>query len=454
MTLLSNNCDVGTDDTNVTSGNSGGGNGDAFTLSRSNDAGLKYSAAAAIHGTLGYLLAYVANAAAQYWWHTLPAAASVAGSCSVRRNDPGGATGTVPIAGTHTGASGGWGVQLRINRSTGAVTVHNRTGATIGTLGAAIPNDGTEWRVEFSSTKGTSTTTPDGVIRARVYADDTTPPAATVYSGVDTGTADFTQVRYGVVQSMGADLGMHFDSHRSQDSSALYGNWVTNQAPTCDAGTAQTVAQGATVNLAGTASDPDGSIASRAWTFDEYPGSSAPSLTGGTTLTPSFTAADYGRYVLRLTVTDNNGATAEDTVDVYVPTSSEVLPIRDSAGSSSSVGTWTNVGGASAKGAATSDSSDATYVESADVTGTETSQRLRMRPSVRRSSATLTVRAQKSTSDAVTCTVRLLEGATVRKSWTITLTTSWADFALALSAAEAATIGDWNNLFVETAAVI
>jgi extracellular elastinolytic metalloproteinase len=88
----------------------------------------------------------------------------------------------------------------------------------------------------------------------------------------------------------------------------------SNQSPTANAGTDQTVADsdgqpGETVDLNGSASsDSDGSIASYAWTW-----------TGGSAsgATPSVTLPD-GVTVVTLTVTDDAGATGTDTVTVTV----------------------------------------------------------------------------------------------------------------------------------------
>jgi K319L-like, PKD domain len=92
-----------------------------------------------------------------------------------------------------------------------------------------------------------------------------------------------------------------------------------NVAPTANAGADQTVASGALVNLDGTgSSDPDGTIASYAWT---QTGGPAVTLTGADTATPSFTAPTVAvstDLTFSLTVTDNDGATGTDTVVVTV----------------------------------------------------------------------------------------------------------------------------------------
>ena len=70
------------------------------------------------------------------------------------------------------------------------------------------------------------------------------------------------------------------------------------------------------VNLSAIASDLDGSISSYQWT--QTYGFSV-SLSNATTANASFTAPNYGTsYTFKITVTDNNGQTATDTVNVYI----------------------------------------------------------------------------------------------------------------------------------------
>jgi len=92
-----------------------------------------------------------------------------------------------------------------------------------------------------------------------------------------------------------------------------------NQSPTANAGPDQTVKQLTKVNLNGTgSSDPDGTIVSYSWRKILGP---SVTLSGANTATPSFTAPSTWLatvLVFELTVTDNAGATAKDTVNIVV----------------------------------------------------------------------------------------------------------------------------------------
>ncbi len=106
----------------------------------------------------------------------------------------------------------------------------------------------------------------------------------------------------------------------------------TNQAPVVNAGADVSVTlPTATATLAGTATDSDGTIASRVWTKVSGP---AASLSGQTTNTLSLSGLVEGTYVFRLTATDNDGATGFDEASVTVSTAGTpgvLLPLPSSA---------------------------------------------------------------------------------------------------------------------------
>lgn len=89
-----------------------------------------------------------------------------------------------------------------------------------------------------------------------------------------------------------------------------------NQAPVVSAGSPKTVTLPTnSVTLTGTASDPDGSIASYAWTKTSGPSATIASPSSASTNVTGLTA---GSYVFNLRVTDNKGATANSSVTVTV----------------------------------------------------------------------------------------------------------------------------------------
>ncbi len=89
-----------------------------------------------------------------------------------------------------------------------------------------------------------------------------------------------------------------------------------NRAPVADAGAAQTVAIGAMVTLAGSASsDPDGDPLTYRWSLTSPAGSSA-ELDDPLSVNPSFVADLAGTYVAQLIVNDGTVDSAPDTVSI------------------------------------------------------------------------------------------------------------------------------------------
>ncbi len=105
---------------------------------------------------------------------------------------------------------------------------------------------------------------------------------------------------------------------------------AVNQIPSVNAGSNTTVNLPTnTINLIGVASDPDGSIASYLWTKQSGPASGTLVNSDQATLTVNDLVA--GTYVFRLMVTDNQGATATDDVEVIVVSAN--MPPSVNAGS-------------------------------------------------------------------------------------------------------------------------
>jgi len=90
----------------------------------------------------------------------------------------------------------------------------------------------------------------------------------------------------------------------------------TNNAPTADAGVDETITLPTdSVNLDGSGStDSDGTITSYVWSFVSGPSTIDPN----DIISPSVGSLVAGTYVFKLTVTDNEGATGEDTMSITV----------------------------------------------------------------------------------------------------------------------------------------
>ncbi len=112
------------------------------------------------------------------------------------------------------------------------------------------------------------------------------------------------------------------------------GGAPANQPPVANFSSA---ASGLTVNFTDSSSDSDGSIASRSWDFGDG--------TGSTAASPSKTYSAAGTYTVKLTVTDDDGASHSKTASVTVSAGTGVqtysngtdVTIRDNATAESSI---------------------------------------------------------------------------------------------------------------------
>jgi ribosomal protein L14 len=107
------------------------------------------------------------------------------------------------------------------------------------------------------------------------------------------------------------------DGASATDDITVTVNAAINQVPVVNAGSDITITLPVnSTTLSGTASDPDGTIGSYAWS--RVSGPTTFTLTNAASVTTNLTGLVQGTYVFRLLVTDNSGATAFDNVTVTV----------------------------------------------------------------------------------------------------------------------------------------
>ena len=95
------------------------------------------------------------------------------------------------------------------------------------------------------------------------------------------------------------------------------GSTPANQVPVVNAGADKTLTLPVnSITLAATASDPDGSISSYAWS--KVSGPSQHSFSSTTIPNPTISNLVAGTYTFKLTVTDNKGASASDNINIIV----------------------------------------------------------------------------------------------------------------------------------------
>jgi uncharacterized protein YkwD len=156
---------------------------------------------------------------------------------------------------------------------------------------------------------------PDGSIVSWAWSQQSGPAAA--LSGADSAQVSF------IAPSTTGDIWLRLTVTDNDGANAFDDVIVTvepapepNQAPTADAGVDRVAQGGDIVTITGGGSDPDGSITG--WSWSRIAGL-AVSLGGSNSQQVSFTAPNTdGTVTLRLTVTDNDGATDSDDVVVTV----------------------------------------------------------------------------------------------------------------------------------------
>jgi dienelactone hydrolase len=193
-----------------------------------------------------------------------------------------------------------------------------------------VANAGADQAITLPSNQVTLTgtgTDSDGSIAAYAWTKISGPAAGTITSA-NAATATVTGLVEGsyIFQLTVTDN----DSATATDKVVVTVSAAPNVAPQANAGEDQTIALPTnSVSLSGTGTDSDGTISSYAWT--KVSGS------GGTITTPNaqnttITNLQEGAYVFRLTVTDDDSATAVDDVTITVNAALNKAPIADAGG--------------------------------------------------------------------------------------------------------------------------
>jgi hypothetical protein len=237
--------------------------------------------------------------------------------------------------------TGGWQVwqtiSTTINLVTGTQTIRLQANSTAGwninwmeLVGATATNQpptanaGVDQTITLPTNTVSLTgggTDPDGTIASYSWTKvsggaatiTSSSSASTTITGLTSGSYIF---RLTVTDNSGATA--------SDDVNITVNATPVNQPPTVNAGADQTIILPvSSTNLSGTASDPDGTVASYSWT--KVSGGTA-TITSPSSASTTITGLTAGPYTFRLTVTDNSGASAIDDVNITVNSATNQIP--------------------------------------------------------------------------------------------------------------------------------
>jgi len=297
---------------------------------------------------------------------------------------------------------------------------------------------------------GSANTTTTGTLNAKLYDDDTGDQLGNTVNktAINLDTGNITAWRAGAIQVTDGTVAVGVDGVQLDDGGTSELPPIANQPPNITVTANQNVAASSAVTVQVTGSDPDGSIASYAWTVVTANSTSTPTLSGASTATCTFTAPAAGNLItLQCAATDNSGGQTSKTTEVRVPVSDAATPLALDTGTNDA---WTLVGTAASKGAALADDDDTTYSQSPEYSGTETEERHRLQPMTPRSTLKITARSTVTQTGGTT-KIRLYEGGTMRQEWTLDQSTSAADQDFNVTTP--GNISDWGNLWLAAAAV-
>ncbi len=155
---------------------------------------------------------------------------------------------------------------------------------------------------------------PDGNISAFLWRKISGPTTFTI-TNTTAATTSVTNLTQGVYQF---ELRVTDNSGATDtDTLQVTVNPAANQVPTANAGLDQSITLPVnTITLSGSGTDPDGTIASYSWVKISGPASGT--ITNASNATTTVTGLVQGLYQFQLTVTDNNGATDTDVMQVNV----------------------------------------------------------------------------------------------------------------------------------------
>lgn len=315
----------------------------------------------------------------------------------------------------------------------GKLTLSDSAGTVIWTATNALPATG---RIDVALVCVPGTTVSNGTLKAAYWtttsgfagapAEESPNSGTSAYGAVNAGVGDITDASFGKLTSNLWQCSMrqtsyYIDTANTTDALPPAYTPPTNAAPTISPIASITGSAGVASTFTPSASDPDGTISSYAWTVTAYDG--APyTVTGGLTnstlvITPGAHTAG-ARYDCTLVVTDNGGTSSAPVTGKLLVPGTVVRPILET----SNVGGWTANGltnNAVNRIAAVVDGLDTTSDQAPMAPGAPAETRQRVAPLVAGSAWNVNIDHRLSAAAPGVATIALYEGASQRVAWAI-----------------------------------
>jgi hypothetical protein len=314
MAALINTAEGGANGTSVTTANSAGTSGDAFTaIAKPTGSSVEFSTSASADGSLGYNITTTSAVAAYLAWSSMPAATRWVGAFKFKLLSMPTTTLTISrFKGVNTAAA-----SLGITTA-GKLQLYNNAGTGISaTLFTTVLSANTTYRIEYAITPGATSTS--GAAEIALYTNNGSTAIETqsvTGQNFDGAAGPISQFRVGQIVAGTWNGTTYFDTIRVQDLSTGFIGPYSSGA-TVSAGSNQTnIEPWSTVTLTATSSS-----GSATWSRVSGPN---PTLLGSGALTRTFEAP--ASFTVQTSVfRATNGAATDDVSITYLPATEGIV---------------------------------------------------------------------------------------------------------------------------------